>query len=64
MRKGFDKKDDPFAPNIKMAGEKHGIALATTVQFYEKIRCVKFGEIDKEKIAKEIFEGKWVSHFL
>lgn len=57
--KDLKERDEPFAPNIKMAGEEHGITLATTVQLYEKIGRVKSGELDKEQVAKEIVKGKW-----
>jgi hypothetical protein len=57
--KDLEERGEPFEPNIRVAGQKHGIALVTTTQLYEKIRRVKSGELNKEQVAKEIMEGKW-----
>lgn len=52
------KRKKPFASEIKKAAKRYQITLAATQQLYEKIKRVKFGE-SKERIAKEIVEGKW-----
>jgi hypothetical protein len=57
--KDLEERGEPFEPNIRVAGEKHGISLVTTVQLYERIRRVKSGELTKEQVAKEIIRGKW-----
>lgn len=52
-------KKQPFAREIKEGAERSGIALATTVQLYEKIKRVKSRTASKEAIVEEIIKGKW-----
>lgn len=53
------ERKEAFAPEIRKAADRYQINLVTTRQLYEKIRCVKSGEVTKEQIAEQIIEGKW-----
>lgn len=54
----LSERGKPFAPEIRKAAKRYKIILATTQQLYEKVRRVKSGE-PKERIVKEIMDGKW-----
>jgi len=54
----LEEREEPFAPQVQKAARRYKITLVTTVQLYDKIKRVKSGE-SKEKIMKEIIEGKW-----
>jgi hypothetical protein len=54
----LEEREEPFAHQVQKAARRYKITLVTTMQLYDKIKRVKSGE-SKEKIVKEIIEGKW-----